>query len=535
MSSEGGRHEIEAARKRLAAAKKLSSLAKATYDTAEKEVKDAQTMLAKAEKRWEVIDIDNEPDLSSVQNGGGNKKRKVSLSPQINNNENSNSRHNQSTSSTTAAAAAIPHNNSTSLSNINNGRGVGRFARSNNTISSNNNEYQIEVTGCGITELNGTYTQNIGVTHDNCPVYTRKGKWEVTCGMGSEGQAVEFALFRGGGCWTFGTWGDFGFAGPGYRLYSNLYLSASTPPEYGWMTAPGFGVDPVPKCRLVSNNSNSNSNPPNALQTNNTNSSNYINNGGGLDGFARTSRTNQTTSLSASASTSTSINVNQIEMKGCGIPELNGTYSRVTGNSSQLKLFTKKSQWEQARDVLGEKGEIVEFAVYQENGWKIGTIVGEGVLSSEVALNLGNTLFIHSNTVCGNPPGYGWTSVGFGVDPAPTCRLISNNNENSTSSERAIGAANTNEAPQQITITGCGIPEANGVYSKLSYLNNDRPQYVKVANEERYLLWYICVNEWLLSAKGDILYKCKFSVSIPPKKGWELDNGGVAPVPTLEY
>ena len=311
MSSEGGRHEIEAARKRLAAAKKLSSLAKATFDAAEKEVKDAQDMLAKAEKRWEVIDIDNEPDLASVQKGDS-KKRKVSLSPQNNNNEIAVGNRNNASAT---GGAAIPQNNSTSLSNINSGRGVGRFARSNNTISSNNNnEYQIEVTGCGISELNGTYTQNIGVTHDNCPVYTRKGRWEVSCGMGSEGQAVEFALFRGGGCWTFGTWGDFGFSGPGYRLYSNLYLSASTPPEYGWMTAPGFGVDPVPKCRLVSNNSNSN--PPNVLQTNNTNSS--INNNNTSNGGGRFARTNQS-SLSASASTSASTNVNQIEVKGCGI------------------------------------------------------------------------------------------------------------------------------------------------------------------------------------------------------------------------
>ena len=39
-------------------------------------------MLDKVEKRWEIIDIDNEPDLSSVQNEGNSKKRKVSLSPQ---------------------------------------------------------------------------------------------------------------------------------------------------------------------------------------------------------------------------------------------------------------------------------------------------------------------------------------------------------------------------------------------------------------------------------------------------------------------
>ena len=89
MSSDGGRHEIEAAKQRLSAAEKLSSLTKAAYDAAKaaheastKEVKDAQDMLDKVEKRWEIIDIDNEPDLSSVQNEGNSKKRKVSLSPQ---------------------------------------------------------------------------------------------------------------------------------------------------------------------------------------------------------------------------------------------------------------------------------------------------------------------------------------------------------------------------------------------------------------------------------------------------------------------
>ena len=125
-----------------------------------------------------------------------------------------------------------------------------------------------------------------------------------------------------------------------------------------------------------------------------------------------------------------------------------------------MKLFTKKGQWEQARDVLGEKGEIVEFAVYQENGWKIGTIIGEGLLSSEAALRLGNILYIHPNAVSDNPPvGYGWTSVGFGVDPAPTCRLISR----------------AEEGPQQITVVGCGIQEVNGVYKRQLFLDDDEP------------------------------------------------------------
>ena len=97
MSSEGSR-EIEAARKRLLAAKTQASAASkhkemianlmesanSMLDTAEKEVTEAKTMLKDAEKRWEVINIDI--DSPKKKEGSSNKKRKVSLSPQGNNN-----------------------------------------------------------------------------------------------------------------------------------------------------------------------------------------------------------------------------------------------------------------------------------------------------------------------------------------------------------------------------------------------------------------------------------------------------------------
>ena len=110
MSSDGGRHEIEAAKQRLAAAKKLSALTKAAYDAAEKEVKDAQEMLDKVEKRWEVIDIDNEAIDISVQNEGNSKKRKVSLSPQS---IGASSNRNDSITSAAVSSASHTTNNNT--------------------------------------------------------------------------------------------------------------------------------------------------------------------------------------------------------------------------------------------------------------------------------------------------------------------------------------------------------------------------------------------------------------------------------------
>jgi len=91
--SEGGRDALEAARKRLATAKSQATAAKqmlvhaqSMSDTADKEVKDAQTALNEAEKKYEVIDIDDEPETPTAE--GSNKRRKVSVSPQANNNNN---------------------------------------------------------------------------------------------------------------------------------------------------------------------------------------------------------------------------------------------------------------------------------------------------------------------------------------------------------------------------------------------------------------------------------------------------------------
>ena len=56
-ASEGSR-EIEAARKRLAAAKTQVSMARTMLNAAKKEEREATEMLKDAEKRWEVIDID---------------------------------------------------------------------------------------------------------------------------------------------------------------------------------------------------------------------------------------------------------------------------------------------------------------------------------------------------------------------------------------------------------------------------------------------------------------------------------------------
>ena len=213
MASEGSR-EIEAARKRLAAAKaqvsvasKNMAMAKTMLDTAEKEAKEAAAMLKDSEKRWEVIEIDNDDD-NIQKNEGSNKRRKVSLSPQGKNSSND----------------PVGNNNR-----------IGRTGKNIRiaTISfTSNNVTRVAVKGCGISEMNGTYTRVVGILN-GAPVFSKRGsQWE--------GNDVNYAIYRGKSCgtykWYFGQWNTGG--GPSKELttrkYYHLSGSSSAPPKDGW-------------------------------------------------------------------------------------------------------------------------------------------------------------------------------------------------------------------------------------------------------------------------------------------------------------
>ena len=113
--SEGSR-EIEAARKRFAAANSQASAAftnlqsmkqmlvnaQSMYNAAEKEKKDAHSMLVEVEKRWDQY-YDSNPTTE-----GSNKKRKVSFSPQLNNSSNGSTFNN---STPALATRSIPKSN----------------------------------------------------------------------------------------------------------------------------------------------------------------------------------------------------------------------------------------------------------------------------------------------------------------------------------------------------------------------------------------------------------------------------------------
>ena len=188
--SEGSR-EIEAARKRFAAANSQASAAftnlesmkqmlvnaQIMYNAAEKERKDAQGMLAEVEKRW-----DQYYDSNSTTEGS-KKKRKVSFSPQFNNNSNGSTFNNSTSALATRSipksnrnsrtekvqVVHIPNRKSTSIptgqSVSSNDTAAARRPANNNYVradrstntSNNKNVNRIIVEGCGVPEVNGTY------------------------------------------------------------------------------------------------------------------------------------------------------------------------------------------------------------------------------------------------------------------------------------------------------------------------------------------------------------------------------------------
>lgn len=181
-SMDAAKAMMEAAKTRMSRATKNSDTAKLQLENSKEEVTAAQTCLAEAEKRWEVIDIDGQPDSPNPEERSS-KRRKVSLSPT----ERSST---QSASDRTGAAVGTaaagningrrtlerrPQNNDGGA--INNSLGLdGRRVSSVATRGHDSRVTKIEVQGCGISGANGTYTR-LAARYHSAPVFARRGKW----------------------------------------------------------------------------------------------------------------------------------------------------------------------------------------------------------------------------------------------------------------------------------------------------------------------------------------------------------------------
>jgi len=591
MASSEGSREIEAARLRLAAAKsRVSSDTKALQTAneskksveemvakmlenatnsvnaaqnqlsiSEKEVKEAQSMLAAAEKRWEVISIDldsdNEEAANTKQGQDSNKKRKVSLSPQSNNNTNS-TRNNNATLSTgqfnttvsatsNSAAATRPTNNNNNL------RAASSINARNTSTSNNNNVLQFIVEGCGMPTVNGTYTLDKKM-YKGSVMYTKPEK-ESNSPLDTDRIGILKSWIDGQPKWYIV------FLSSGERVTSYLYVSEENanrmdPPEDGWKTmGRGWGVrvgiGPAPTCRLLQNgNSIGNSNVSGtslsargasavaAGHQSNTNNGQLdtglgLHTNGSSNRASVSSTTLDTTIITSDTAASFPKVVDQIVIKNCGDSEINGMYTRV-GDLQGAPVYTKGGK---------EPNTLNCYAILRcrraGGGWMNWYIGNWGAQAD------GNISFNIRHASCTNgevlfPPETMWyrqRSDGtrdwsiFSL----TCRLILPNDH--------------------IAIEGCGNVELNGTYSR-DFRNTNEREYKrqgkwngKVVNFSIYrnmdgsnYKWFIgrSANATSSSTSSHLaLFRSAENNDLfPPSTGWEVIGtirGGLYPSPTF--
>ena len=213
MRSEG-RYEIEAANQRLAtaneqiaSAEKSMQIAKSMMDHAKsqiqhstKEAAAAKQALKEAEKRWEVIDVDNCGGKSPVK-----KKGKVSISPGGTADQQGGSGAAVATRNTSLSYHGATNNNTDSATAAGGARisptnqAQGGALRTGTGRSNVKSVRHIVVTGAGNPSMDGTYTleRNRKRKYGGAPAYRKHER-------GGAGIEYEYLCLRRGGRWYIG-------------------------------------------------------------------------------------------------------------------------------------------------------------------------------------------------------------------------------------------------------------------------------------------------------------------------------------------
>ena len=185
-NNQDGRHEIDAAKQRVAAAKmsdnnatqmmetahQMLDAARRQKDQSQKELEVASESLKAVEKRWEVIDIDS-MDMS-LSNKSHKRQRTVSPIDSIDANNCATYAKEKETISNDDDDCAV-----TGVTDD-----TDDIEREANNDASGGDEMVVE--GCGIPSINGTYIK-CG-TYDGSPMYSKAGLWG--------GAQVDFSIHR---------------------------------------------------------------------------------------------------------------------------------------------------------------------------------------------------------------------------------------------------------------------------------------------------------------------------------------------------
>ncbi len=160
---------MEDVKKNHESARKNVESVRETLDRSLKEEKAAEAQLNEAEKRWEVVNVDDEISTASSQP----KRRKVSVPPS----EGIRAGVSLVVAPPDAATATVSSSSGTTggiqeTANVSNAAATATIPASN--VDESGSIVEVVLKGCGLSEVNGIYKRSVrqsGVTH----VYRRKG------------------------------------------------------------------------------------------------------------------------------------------------------------------------------------------------------------------------------------------------------------------------------------------------------------------------------------------------------------------------
>ena len=536
MVSEGSQ-VIEAAKQCLAKAKSQASSAEKSVQLAEAmlehaksqlqcsqlEIDEAGRELKEAEKRWDVIDIDDseDEDVSTGVNTSS-KKRKVSLSPQ---------------SSNAGRAAHAPSDDVTSLSDgdpssINDDGAA--VSREEGDSAEDRQPYKIIVSGAGVSSVNGNYALAPGRIYDGTSAYVKE---QPSYRTRSLDDTREYLIFRRGGTWYLGM-GHYPFIqATTYTYYQAPYSLVPPDSTSAWKIAPdGYGAVPqfqFEYATIADDNARSNTSTNVAnQQANNDESGSITLSGGGAENVG----------LLKQKQNDFQATVN--EHLGDTLRLLKTSYAKGEA-SVPVNLMT------QSRMANLSKMKTANMAVKYCGGKRL----SEKELSALMTGAEGDAVQLYTSEI--RQAKKGTTEITDHTTSAASSAQSTTNGRTTVARRSTRSTANsivssTTLAIDEMAVSGAGAPEVNGVYKlnphrEYSGKNVYSKKGTWKGDEMEFLLYYRSTREWYIAVGHANIYptmrlyrtvnKVAYSSdpSLPCSEyfDWMPINGTASPAPTI--
>jgi len=235
--------------------------------------------------------------------------------------------------------------------------------------------------------------------------------------------------------------------------------------------------------------------------------------------------------MMSSAVTPSSIHVDQVVVKGCAASGISGIYKQENGSLYEgAPLFTRQ---------VGS----TTFAIYRvpsnQRYWYIGRWNRSTNSEFPSSRLFKSNLYNYRRDGRLIPPEDGWASCSKqrSSQQVPKCHFLS----------KAAASSAADTAVNELIVSGCGLPMANGTYKRTNQRCNGLPKYTKTAGQITFTISSVFndkYQQWKLYQNGaNIIYKSNANHRVEGKldgapfdnSTWSVNEGkGVHPPPQVK-